>query len=289
MTIPQSQITVAYEEVAGSPTSDNWSLENNGTHTGTRQFRVNWNDRRKFIQQALGVYNPNQPMLPINFPGMQFSRAASCACQPESTLICPTGGLIVTYSNMPNDDSPTYEKALITVNYSSRYNTNALIDESLEPSAQFLTLDNNTLFWDSGGTTTPLDGVEVPQKIIRMVDWNVTLYNLRSLPTGLISMMGNTNNAAITSATLGCTFAQGTLLFLGGQPSRTFLAQDASGLTAPFWKLNMKFTAKQYDWNLFYRRGDPTPQAIYKASGGGQFLPYTQSDFVAGLNVNGSN
>ena len=197
--------------------------------------------------------------------------------RPDGLATCGEGG-----------GASIYEVAIVTVNYSTKFNTNTLMDESLEPSAQFITISGSNFTWNSDGSG-PSAGDETPdvQKIIRMVDWNVTLYNLSSLPSGLITMMGDVNSADITSSTLGCLFPAETLLYLGGSPSRTFTAQDASGITSPFWRLGMKFTVKKDSWNKFYSQGSDDARSLYRKGSGDPVIPYHRSNFVTGLNVNG--
>lgn len=277
----QPTISVDYEEMADSPSQDVTSAD--GTHTGTRQFKVKWADRRKFVQQILGWGSLPILGLPAQFPGIPASFAKSCGVQPFSPVMVDASGDVGT--------APNFQHALITVNYEAKTNSaqdsNAVrYEESLEPSAQFLTLDNTKMSWDNPQSVWLNDG-EVPQKIIRMMDWTITIYNLTAIPGAIATAMGTVNQSAVTSSTLGYQFPAETLLYLGGCPSRSVL-QGAGGQAAARWKISHKLTAKKDSWNLFYRRGITAPQKIYvkdpTTGTVSQYKPYDTTDF-GGLGI----
>lgn len=251
-------ITVPYTECG--PTEESFDRAS-GVFQGTRRFRVKWADRAQFRFDVLGL--GSLLSLPDTFPGWPMAYARSCATQPEGSLIVSAAAATVAF-----------EYAVATVQYAMQpgetkaSNERTLIEESMEPSAQVLQLPHQDLYWDNA-QAVPLEIEEAPYKICRYVDWNITLHGLDAVPATAITYMGCVNSVAVTSPTLGLTFAVETLLYHGGFPSRIITTAAASYK----WKLAHKFTAKDASWNLFPRPGYPTFQVIYN-SGGTAFKPY---------------
>ncbi len=258
-----AEITVLFEEAQGSP-SEQWN--NDGTFSGSRIFRVAWGDRHVFSKQMLGL-TAGVWGIPESYPGIPSSLARSTSAQPW-----PRG--IITNETTPNE----YEQAMVTVNYEflEPEDDGVLLEESIEPSAEFLSVGADKFAWDVAGAE-PIALDETPGTIIRMMDWSLTQHRVLSpIPLELVSLMGNVNNQSFASRTLGLIFEAETLLYLGCSPSRHFTIDGPSAWTLPF-----KFTAKPSGWNTFRRSGFDAPQQMFKISDGTQYKPYPLADFQA--------
>lgn len=268
-------VTVPYEEDSGSPTNERWDA--NGQFSATRILRCAWANRHLLANQLMG------------FDGVAYVDPESYPAVPSSIVqnvsIGPDGGIETSAAGSTLN---TYQYAVLAVQYGVRTTgstlesgTGVIMEESLEPSAEFLTQDGQDFYWDPiiAGTRRPLAINEAPARVIRMCDWKISLFNVASIPSGFVSAAGNVNSAAITSLTLGVTFPAETLQYQPGTPTRSFTASGPSR-----WKLSMSFSARPFSWNMFFRSGRSDPQNIYQADGT-IYKPYTPINFRTSLNV----
>lgn len=176
-----------------------------------------------------------------------------------------------------------YDYALVTVNYSHK-----IVDvftESLEPTAEFVTVDHLKFAWGAADGI-PLLEAEAPGFLLKSCNLVRTLYNLPSLPANLLDLIGKSNDADYTSALLGLTFPEETLLFQPAMPTRTFTTTGTTG-----WTLQLKFSYKPQGWNKFWRAGaagDNPGEAgnwdqIYYVESGDVYKPHPPADFSAYL------
>lgn len=172
-----------------------------------------------------------------------------------------------------------YEHALVTVNYSHK-----IVDtfsESLEPTAEFVTVDHLQFRWTSpdGDQLLP---AEAPGFLLRSCNLVRTLYQLPALPIDILDLIGMSNDDDYTSALLGLTFPTETLMFNPPLPSRTFNSAGTQG-----WTLQMKFQYKPNGWNKFWRAaanaGEGGWDKIFHVEEGGQYKPHPPADFSAYL------
>lgn len=177
----------------------------------------------------------------------------------------------------------TYSKARLAVSFEATGNEsgggddNPFVTESIEGAAEFLRLSPEKLYWDNA-QTEPVEDVEAPGKLMRMLDWTLQITEIASLPSGLFNLVGFVNDATASSARFGHQFEAETLLF---QPPRIVRKVNENGDGA--WSLDLKFTWRASGWNKWHRSGqtasgvwDPVP--MYDASGN-ELKVYEPVDF----------
>ena len=186
-----------------------------------------------------------------------------------------------TYGTITNAEGPStadgsglnYDEALLDVNFESvkRKDDNnsgevTVFDESIDPTAEFLTLSPDDFRWGSVGGTK-LKKEEAPGRLELGLDYVVTLYNLKSVPGTVLTLRGKSNDAAVKSPSLGLTFDAETLLFNPPKITRKIsLGKDN------FYTLQMRYTNKPSGWNKFWRAETQSYVEMYHVSGGG--TPY---------------
>ena len=147
-----ANITIAHEEdeEAGSP-RENVSLVG---FTATRTLICAWPDRIKLAAQLVGgisALGGDARSIAYTLPH-EYPHQVGVFCSGVSGM---TGFGYAT----PSTDLRVakYDKARLTVEYEApTFNTDGgfepSVEESLEPSAEFLTTSNESLFWDTSGT-----------------------------------------------------------------------------------------------------------------------------------------
>lgn len=207
-------------------------------------------------------------------------KAQACSCIPVPGAYIQVGQACV------------YELAEVTVNYSHKIVD--VFSETLEPTAEFITADHKQFAWvdevipaeEEGGEDTftgpvLLEG-EAPGFLLRSCNLVRTLYNIPTLPSDILTLVGMSNDDDYTSALLGITFPTETLMFCPPQPSRTFNSVGTEG-----WTLQMKFACKPNGWNKFWRPaangGNGGWDQIYHIESKGLYKPHPPADFAAYL------
>jgi hypothetical protein len=252
-----------------------WPKEKTGLNSFSAELKLigPWDDRFAQARRILGI-SGGILTSPTKYMDLKNVRAKEIGIEPLGDRL----------TDDSTDDSPLYEKAIITVNYNSDNDISTesgdsatLMEESLEPDVNFVSAPWRKLFWKTDGY--PLTEAETPQFPVSRIRWNVVLYNLKTLPTGLLTDSTKCNATAIKSNTLGVTFPAETLLYLAGSPKRLFTTEGVSS-----WTCAMSFIWQPFSWNKFFRRGVATPQEL-KDSGGTDFKPVTAIDFATALNI----
>jgi hypothetical protein len=164
-------------------------------------------------------------------------------------------------------------EALITVTFSNQI-TDAF-SESLEPTAQFSTLDHRWFRWGSG-SGDPLREEEAPGLLVRGLNLVRHVYDVQgTFSTDLATLVGSTNQAAYTSAPLGgMVFDVDTLLYCAPVINR-----KVDSLNVTKYDIEKKFTYQPQGWNTFFRTKTGTYQQIYLAGGSTPYTPYPLADF----------
>lgn len=176
-----------------------------------------------------------------------------------------------------------YEEALVTVKYTSKEEEN-LVAESIEPTAEFITLDHKRFRWLDEGSETPGQGdplseAEAPGQQLHSLMLARTHYQVEPpLPVEIISLVGSANDAAYVSALLGLTFDEETLLFLPASLSRTI---TTSGDRA--FDISLKFPYKPSGWNRYWRAKTQQYAEIYDVEAEAVYKGYPLADFSAFL------
>lgn len=197
-----------------------------------------------------------------------------------------TGGKLIarSASSVPaptyyvqDGQAAAYIDALVSVNYSSSGEEEDLVAESLEPTAEFLTLDYKRFRWGAANGD-PLTEGEAPGKLLRSLALVRQLFKVESpLPGDLLTKIGYVNSSSYTSALLGLTFAKGTLLFQPPSLSRTITTDEVQA-----WNVTLKFMYKPETWNKYWRSKTQAYDEIFLVNGG-KYLAYPEGDFSAFL------
>lgn len=189
--------------------------------------------------------------------------AATCASKPFPAQYLTIGQACV------------YEYALVEVNYSHKIVD--LISESLEPTAEFVTVDHRQFRWNTALGPVLLEG-EAPGLLVKGCNLVRTFYQLPSLPTDMLDLVGTCNSAPYVSTLLGVPFAAETLLFQPPTMNRTFTTTGTNG-----WTLQTKFAYKKQGWNKFWRAAANSGQGawenIWHINGTAAYKPYAPDDF----------
>ena len=235
--------------------------EEHGTATETRTLedwtasvvvRCDWANRHSLVADVLG--NRREWPHAANGPVAQ-----TATINPAPTRYGVTGQCI------------NYIDALVTINYGTEKKD--LISESLEPTAEFITLDYKRFRWGAANGTPLIEG-EAPGKLVRGLSLVRTMYEVPApLPISLIELPGSVNDANYTSTLLGLTFPTETLLYQPPNLSRTITTAGTDGFT-----LTLKFMYKKEGWNKFWRHETQQYERIFMVDGG-QYDNYPLDDF----------
>lgn len=189
------------------------------------QVQVAWGDRHTAKAALYGIAWPYHPGARCNGIGIAPFNAKMLA----------------------DGQGGTYEDAILTLSFSSR-ETEDLVEESLEPTVEFITQDHKHYRWtDADGD--PLTEKEAPGRQRFSLVLSRTIYKLAPpLNAGLLTLVGYVNDAAYTSELLGLTFALETLLFQPTSISRTITTAGD-----PACNVALKFAFNPNTWNKYYR------------------------------------
>lgn len=263
--------TVAFEELASSP-------RERFTEAGfeaTRLLKCAWQDRIELCNQLLGSVQGSGPqamhVTPARYPHFPRAQVRAVTIEPFDSAVDAHRG---------NEQVADYQHARLTVQYATgSYDTHQVNDdphgdtyvtESLEPTAEFVTLSPQGLFWEnvpaSSGKVLAED--EAPGKIIRGMDWIYTRHLLPTVPQAAFSLIGSVNDAAVDSRTLGYRFAPGTLLYNPPTIRRVITAQAAAA-----WDLTYRFSYRPATWNKVWRTATGSFEPLYNEQGPYQIYP----------------
>ena len=248
-----NSVTVAnVEELDDSP-QESW--EKSGRFNATRKLKVPWADRNTLARQLLG----NRVTLPQSYPDRSTALARSVEIDHLAEKIVNAGSGSAATIN-------TYEHAVLTVRYAdpepgSAEDPQTLATESLEPSAEFITLPADNLHW--GSATGPLlKDAEAPGRIIAMVDWVYKRNRVPFVNSAMFALQSHCNQAEVTSLTLGVTFPAETLLYSTISLEREIYADGADA-----WSVTFRFTYREPGWNVFWRADLNAWVSIYHTDG----------------------
>lgn len=153
-----------------------------------------------------------------------------------------------------------------------------IYSESIEPTAEFLTIPPTDFRWGSA-TGTALKQEEAPGRLEIGLDYIVTFYKMASVPAWVLTLINKTNNASVVSASLGVTFGAGTLLFNPPKISRSVSLGGSGAYT-----IQTRYTYKASGWNYFYRAETGTYVQMYHKDGGGSpYLNFATADFSGAI------
>lgn len=266
-------VTIDYDEQSGSPTGEQWSKD--GSFRATRMLRCDWAQRHVLARQLMG-FTAGLFATPDTYPGVTSAYV-------EDASIAPFGDLVQSASGLN-----TYEKAILTVNYATPQaasggggggsatvdDDGVIVEESLEPSVELLTIADTSIYWDAA-KTMPVKDVEAPSLIVRMMDWTLAIRNVTSVPANMDDYIGYVNSEQIVSKSMtNRVFEAETLMFMGASQSRSWSADGPTG-----WNITFKFQYRRTGWNQFFRSGQVLPGSLYNSSGV-VYKPFDTDDFV---------
>ena len=273
-----SGTSIDFEEIAdGNYPHEKWGTQG---FEASRMFKVAWADRVQFVTDILGDVTDLGSLGDFlvtqgeQYPAFPQARAESASIRGYGKHL---SGVPLAW---------TY--AMIGVDYrvpdfggssgGATSGEEVLISESLDATAEFLTLPHHKLFWTyTGGSAADPVGRDIPLgRLLRMVNWNYTIHHTPRIPMAILSNVGQVNNAAITSPTLGLTWAAGTILYNGPRMSREITRSGARA-----WTLDLSFTYRPVGWNNFPKGGDSDDFAPVYDQFGNVVEPYPTTDLSA--------
>ena len=240
--------TIACEEIHNSRSEQ-------GSETGLEasvQLRCTWGNRLTLADDLISNRRP--------WPSFTAAKCFSASITPDGADYTTAGQECV------------YTHAIVSANYSTLAQRD-LISESIEPVANFRTLDHRLFRWN-GGAGVPLNEQEAPGQLIRSFNLVRTMYNIPAVPATILSLPGCCNSAVYSSALLGLSFAAETLLF-GLKPlTRTITTGGTTGFT-----VTTSFSFQPNGWNRFWNQRANAYQFIHLAGSGTPYKPYPPAAF----------
>lgn len=279
--------TISFEELSspqGSPT-ESGDLE---SFKATRVLRCAWSDRLTLFDQLLTAYNvvsgtrtfvigdkyPHRSRVyarrissitgvgPIatDSTGVKRWEYADLRVEYESRSFDPEGGGGISDSS----DSPA--------------EAFQVAEETIQPSAEFLTFPTGSIYLDSS-QKDPVAEANAPGVFIPMFDYTYSytenLGSSGTLSSDLVNKLFTCNSASISSTTLGLTFDAETLIFLG--PSVRLQTLSNGDRIAD---VSLQFRFRRTGCNKFFVKDSATPVDIYDSSGS-IIKPYEPVNFVS--------
>lgn len=228
---------ISSEDMAGSPT-EQWSQSG---LIATRKLLVNWDDRFEAARTRL------------TWPGEQYPYHTDVLCLAHSVSMSPFPAKTMQH----NTDSSRvkYDKAIVVINYKTPSATDPqdidgeVISESLEPTAEFMTIDPSDFRWGSPDGD-PLNEQEAPGRLIVGFDYVFSRYNAINVPNAAMALVGHVNGSIVPTQLLGLSYPIETLLYNPPTIQRTI---DVDGDVT--YQLTYRFTYKAEGWNRFWRPG----------------------------------
>lgn len=279
-------ISVAHSEMEGSPTED----MSQDSFSATRTLVCAWPDRITLAQELLAGYEVTAGALRVNVGRLYPHQAGVYAVSVDSIEPYENGK-----TQAYNGDSTiaSHAVAKLTVRYENKNfdptlsqgvnggSSTQIAEESTSTTSQFLSLpEGQDIYLDTPTTRTLLPRGSYPGVIVRGMQWNYTLNQVRAVPSGWRAYAGYVNSDSVTSNSLGLTFAPETLLFLGATLTRTI---TTSGPQA--WKASLALAHRESTWNLFPDSYGSFYGLYTAITGGTQKKPYPSTSFVTNLNL----
>ena len=267
MALWSSNITVDFTEINPSPQE---RIGKDGI-TVTRYLKCAWADRITLAKQLAGyevdgiLYIPDEYDPPGSDENLSFVYCQSVDIEPIGKY--QFAKLTAHYSTVRYD-----------VSFPGQNEITTYLAESIEPATEFMTLSNETLYWDNTQTTAVLES-EKPSYLIGMCDWNLTYFNWQYPIGPLLDLIGKVNAAIIESPTYGYAFGAERLLM--GDP--TFRREfTTAGVTA--WEITIRLHYHPKGWNNFPRGSDTGAPLLWGemySSDGTEKVFYTTDGFSA--------
>lgn len=276
-TVVDSSITVSWQELDGSPVE----TMSDGVFQATRRLLVDWGDRLTLMQELLGRTfasgDDTIVMRAHRYPAFTAAWAQSVRISPFHSPAAHEGAGAQVINQYANG-------AVVEVGYSSSENEDGqgagpgdqggdpLVTESIQPASEVLMLPGRQVKWATSGSH--LMDIEAPMKLVVSMVWVYQRHKMPSLPDALVDYAGTVNSTAVTSLTLGKTFAAKTLLYEPAGFRRTIMPDEATA-----WEAELRMTHKPSGWQKFWDMANQRWDTLALISGGGALAPYETNDF----------
>lgn len=271
--MPEAAITVDFEELEGSPTEG----FNSVGFEATRVLKCAWADRLVLASQLKGGTFVTGGSAVYFKP---YAYSAFTAARVDSVGVVPFDDNHPVAAGVGSGtQTASYSFAKLTVLYKTGKDpdkdddsTAKLIEESIEPFAEFLTLPADGFFWDDPDGE-PLTAEEAPGKLYKGINWVYARSGIVGLPAAMFDLIGKVNSGSLHSKTLNRDFDAETLLY---NPPILRRQTTADGNGA--WTVEYRFSYKPQTWQKFWRNATKTWSRIFTANGPAD--PYETGDFT---------
>lgn len=283
MSVIYTAPTIDFEELTAPTTSPSESNDRSSGFKATRTLRCAWADRLTLMDQLLrayaitgstgnffrGDFYPHRDKVYVtNISGIK-AHGRSGPGSSNKIASWTMADLTVQYEQLSfdpdgGDSSDSSDPSQFNV-----------WEESVNYSAEFITLPDVTLYWDNA-QNAKVENVEAPALTIPNMEWTLSGTLATPLPGGIVSMVGRVNDAQIKTTSLGLTFAAETLLYTGAQIQR----EVGDGAV----DLSLAFIYKPTGWNRFFKSGEQDPQQLFTRTGAA-YDPFQTADFVGQLDI----
>jgi hypothetical protein len=246
---------VEYAEQDGSP-QESWT--DKGLRSSVKLLTP-WDLRYFLVDDILGSS--------LLYPPAPFSQARAT----EATIV-PFGDGIPS----ANKKYHTYPQADVTITFAYDSNgpqTTDLISESLEPTAEFLTIDNKDIRWDSQ-SGDPVGPGDSPGLMLRGFTWVYTQHKVFNVPSIILSLGSCVNASAVVAPLLGLTFPPQTLLYQPPTLQRKITSQEIEA-----WSITHRFAYRPQTWNKFFNPKTGSFSFVYHKDSSSPLIPYTPASF----------
>lgn len=234
-------ITVDYDELPGSPRED-------VTYTNikiTRHLQCDYDDRITLACELCGYVMGGTYHLPHEYKPVRSTSWSFGRVYCQSVLIEPLKS---------TESGVGYRKARLVAEYEfaeGEYEETTYVTETLEPAAEFLTLDR-TLYWEKGAADADkVEASQAPGLLVPMCEWSYTIHRLPVITVAMMQLPGHINDATVYSKSLGYTFGVETLLC--GNPTMT---RQITSLGDTAWTATFRFLYRINGWNKVPREND---------------------------------
>lgn len=247
---------VQYAEMQGYPIGK-WS---GGDFDGYRRLKVAWDS----------IYNLLSSLENTAWP---YATGPS-ACTPISATVKPFPGC----RQHGSGNKASYDWAMVDMRYTTRGPTwkkslGYSVHETTSPFTQVKQIDpDGKLFWNNNDTN-PLTTREGPIAQWHGMKFSLTFSGLRTAPSGAWDYLKYVNSNAVTSYTLGRTFAAGTLLYKGA-----VIGANYAWGRMPRYSVTYEFIYWPPGHNTIFRQESAGFVPVYHA-GGAAFELYPQTTF----------
>lgn len=251
-------MALEWDELDGSPTED-WNVET-GAFRATQRFKTKWSDRITLANVFLrdgGLPYMHAP----DFPGL-VARTASIKPflqgQQEGSGIgvarYKSAEVSIGYTT-PSPETPVIIGQILTT-------------QTIEPNAEFMTLDHSQFKWGSSGGVE-LEPNESPGQLHIGFDYILTQQGLSAVPFHVINYPGTVNAGEVTAILLGLSFASETLLY---NPPNV-----VPGSQLGTWNVSYRFSFRKSGWNKYWRSESQSYESMFNENG--QYRSYPLVDF----------